>query len=1294
MAEDYSIYAKITGDSKGFESAVNSAKGSVNSFEQSFTKLQKLVGVGFAVAGIKKFASEMNKMANLYVIQEKAEKSLQVAAKNNPYIKDENVKELKNYASQLQSISEVGDEKLLPMMSKLIAAGRTQAEIQAIMSAAVDASATGAISLESAVNGLNQSYEGNVGQLRRLIPSLANLSAEELKSGKAVDEVARAYKGMAESTASSAVQLQNSIGDLKEQLGYGWENALSPMRKGLQSIIDKWTEALKKANDAKEAMNNLSSVIESGGNAGNVTDAKTLQAGRNAQLQNEYRELARFAEIAGKELKKLSKEEKEIYKDMMTTYGLYVQKYQDEGLELVDAIKKVQADKLAEWKKGLDDFQMIVQKEKELEEEQARIDAENASQEAINRRKALTDAYDETIAKAREEIEIHRQMGEEITKEEESAKMLEVMKQAYVKMIQESNGELKIEKTRLAEIIKLEEELKKAIKEVTKAREEDADKQDKLTKTINELNVDVWRDFKKAVEETTLEIKAMAENWTPFFKDDFKQFGKIAQQTFEALGQSIAGNNDAWDNYGANVLNIMAEILQGLSAQLAALAVAKAMVFSYGEAVAAASASAIALVSAGVLKGVASNIKKVSNSAKEANGNLEKFKELLTNITTAGTSGGTSTLASQFTATQKAIEIATSNLSEYEDELNKAKYNYESYISYYEKNKYRYSWMERAELKEKVDKAFSSYKDALESYGKASDELTEAQNAWNEMLKETEENLKATNQELETEISVIKKLYKENTEIAGKEVYGNILTSIKKTYDSFVNMGSEIGDKIINGITNGITTSDFLSDLKEYIKSTMLKVAVFTEGYTKRLSDATTGLLKGLTTGDSGLVENSKTAIEALYNSALETSKVVESTIDKIFTSVKTKTTSAVQSVEEHINKLKETGYTDISQTIAENIISSGNVSKLKAQKNALENQIKGFYNVSYYSYYMDEWESQVEKYQQKIAMWDKYIEQEKQNPEHMWSFPDVKGILTGDAAIAQMKKEQEKFYALIDDRNAKINEGTKYLAEYKQVQDKLDKVTKEYTTERTNLNNSWKTLSETLKGNNTELQNLINGYKELFSGTGSYQKSAVLQTQLNALKQQFYSFFEELNNMAVNVGSNLVDSLVNGMSQADFLSSMKDYIRKAIIQTVVYTETLQHEIAQIGATISKGIAEGFTDTGLHEIKRDLSYIFYMAQNSISKIDSVLDNVFSGYATGTQNATRGLHLVGEAGPELVRFRGGEQVLNANNTQKALSGSGTTINQNVTFNNLNDTSAYAMMQQFKRYNREMAINGIF
>jgi hypothetical protein len=95
-------------------------------------------------------------------------------------------------------------------------------------------------------------------------------------------------------------------------------------------------------------------------------------------------------------------------------------------------------------------------------------------------------------------------------------------------------------------------------------------------------------------------------------------------------------------------------------------------------------------------------------------------------------------------------------------------------------------------------------------------------------------------------------------------------------------------------------------------------------------------------------------------------------------------------------------------------------------------------------------------------------------------------------------------------------------------------------------------------------------------------------------------------------------------------------------------------------------------------------------------IGGFFKDLFTGklFANGTPSAPRGLAIVGEAGPELVNFRGGEQVLNNRNTQKALAGIGSGGNTfNVTFNNTMDTTAYAMMSQLRQYNRQMAINSI-
>ena len=56
---------------------------------------------------------------------------------------------------------------------------------------------------------------------------------------------------------------------------------------------------------------------------------------------------------------------------------------------------------------------------------------------------------------------------------------------------------------------------------------------------------------------------------------------------------------------------------------------------------------------------------------------------------------------------------------------------------------------------------------------------------------------------------------------------------------------------------------------------------------------------------------------------------------------------------------------------------------------------------------------------------------------------------------------------------------------------------------------------------------------------------------------------------------------------------------------------------------------------------------------------------YDGYANGTTSATPGWHLVGEKGPELMHFGGGETVLDAQTTRQALGGTSVTISVPVT-----------------------------
>ena len=246
-------------------------------------------------------------------------------------------------------------------------------------------------------------------------------------------------------------------------------------------------------------------------------------------------------------------------------------------------------------------------------------------------------------------------------------------------------------------------------------------------------------------------------------------------------------------------------------------------------------------------------------------------------------------------------------------------------------------------------------------------------------------------------------------------------------------------------------------------------------------------------------------------------------------------------------------------------------------------------------------------------------------------------------------------------------------------------------TTDISTVRKELEALYEDATENAKSVENIVS---EVFKDIADESEEATeeIESNLTRLEEAIESFKDTVSDLGADIASNLVDGLTNGLSQSDFLSNMKDWLRKMLVQSVVYTETMKAEIEEIGKKISEGITSGFSETSLHEIRRDLSYIFEQASSKMTNIDSILDGVFSGYATGTENATRGLHIVGEAGPELVAFRGGERVLNNRDTMSMLSGSRTN-NFNVTFNNTKDTSAFAMMSQLRQYNREMAINSV-
>ena len=237
---DYNIKADITANTKGYEAGIKKAQESTKKFSTSLSKVIQglgkngLVGamgsIGLASAGLsatlgavvkiaKQVSQTIGECTEAYKKQLIAERQLETAINNNPLVTGSAKKRLTEFASEMQKVSNYGDEQLIPMMANLVSLGRTEEETMKIMAVAMDMSASGSMSLDTAITQLNATLNGNIGRLGQQNAELKGLTEEELKSGKAIDILGEKFKGLSQATLDTSKQLKNIKGDFKEAIG-------------------------------------------------------------------------------------------------------------------------------------------------------------------------------------------------------------------------------------------------------------------------------------------------------------------------------------------------------------------------------------------------------------------------------------------------------------------------------------------------------------------------------------------------------------------------------------------------------------------------------------------------------------------------------------------------------------------------------------------------------------------------------------------------------------------------------------------------------------------------------------------------------------------------------------------------------------------------------------------------------------------------------------------------------------------------------------------------------------------
>lgn len=509
MAKKPEVAAKFIADTKEAEKGINKLTAKVNSFGKTVSGIgnsspikavsnltNAFTGVGKVLDGVtsavKNAVAALNECGELWKVQLNAERQLEAAAKNNPYLNGQSVKGLKDFASQLQSVSNYGDEQLLPLMTQLAAAGRTQAEIMDIMGAAVDVAASGTMSLESAVKNLNKTYSGEAGELKNLVPSITGLTKEQLKSGEAVKMAAQAFKGQAAAVADAKVQMANAMGDLKEAIGAGWAELLAPAQKALAGFFGDLATRIRTAHDEAKALKDAvkeARDINSGG-------AVSSGADDYERLKEERTKLKEGIKAAKS---KLSEEQ---IAQVYSGEGFW-NKTQEELGNLEAALQKLEpyyrvaqqnhTQAALAAKAAADASGMAADREKERQEAAAAATAR--AEEESRTRARLRKSYEDSVAAVLKEIEVRRQLGETVSQEEADRAEYEARYKGYINLIKSANG-----------LISGNYETEVAYREKIAELAQKVAVYDKAAGNDGKDLAEKWKDFQKAIESVNKEF--------------------------------------------------------------------------------------------------------------------------------------------------------------------------------------------------------------------------------------------------------------------------------------------------------------------------------------------------------------------------------------------------------------------------------------------------------------------------------------------------------------------------------------------------------------------------------------------------------------------------------------------------------------------------------------------------------------------------------------------------------------------------------------------------------------------
>jgi len=241
--------SKFTAENKQFKQKIKEVENRTNKLKNTLMKFGSAMAAAFSVQKIIRFASESIKAFDKQI---QAEKKLEAAIRANGKATNIVLSDYKNFASQLQNVTTVGDETTLELL-QLAESMRSKAPKEAAKGAIALSKAL-KIDLQSALKMVVLAQQGEYTMLGRYIPLLRSAGTETEKNAILQKTLADGFKLATEEAKvglGPLEQLTNAFGDYKEEIGESIVNtdAFKGSMQWLKTAIENATDSMAAFNE-------------------------------------------------------------------------------------------------------------------------------------------------------------------------------------------------------------------------------------------------------------------------------------------------------------------------------------------------------------------------------------------------------------------------------------------------------------------------------------------------------------------------------------------------------------------------------------------------------------------------------------------------------------------------------------------------------------------------------------------------------------------------------------------------------------------------------------------------------------------------------------------------------------------------------------------------------------------------------------------------------------------------------------------------------------------------------------